>query len=191
MARRDSVYIGRVHRERPTTIPSHPHAVAGKVIRPAVEHDIPAILAFERIPEFHTLVGKWSHEEHLRRLVDPDIRYRMVLDAEGGDAGFAILRGVQSPHANIELKRFVIGAPGAGLGQRALHAIMAYAFRDMHAHRLWLDVFTTNARALHVYRKAGFHQEGILREAIYRDGEFHSLFLCSILEKEYLSQRVP
>ena len=173
------------------TIPERLPISARQILRAATEEDIPAMVNFERIPEFRTMVGNWPAAEHLRALGDPDMRYFMVIDENGAAAGFAILRGLLSSHRNIELKRFVIGRPGTGLGQQALHALMDHVFSGLHAHRLWLDVFETNARAQHVYRKAGFRQEGILREAIYRDGEFHSLLLMSLLDREYLSGGVP
>lgn len=157
-------------------------------LRPATNDDVPAIMDFERIPEFHTMVGIWSEEEHRRALHDPDVQYQMILHGTGAAAGFAILRGLTSPHRSIELKRFVIGAPGGGLGQRALRAVMDHVFVGLHAHRLWLDVFESNARAVHVYRKAGFQQEGTLREAIYRGGEFHTLLLLSMLDREFIGE---
>ena len=157
-------------------------------LRPATEQDLATILTLERTPAFHTMVGIWPEQEHRRAMRDPDVQYSMIVNATGATEGFAILRGLASPHRSIELKRFVVGAPGKGIGQRALRAIIDHAFRTLHAHRLWLDVFESNARALHIYRKAGFQQEGVLREAIYRDGEFHTLLLLSILDREYLSQ---
>ena len=137
------------------------------------------------------MVGVWPEEQHLRALGDEDVRYFMVTRANGESIGFAMLRGIQSSHRNIELKRFVIATPGTGLGQQALRAVMRVVFRELQAHRLWLDVFQTNLRAQHVYRKAGLREEGILREAIYRDGEFHSLLLMAVLDREYVSERVP
>lgn len=165
---------------------SHPD----QILRLATVTDLADIMALERTPAFHTMVGTWSKEEHQRALNDPDVEYQMIVDTTGTTAGFAILRGLTSPHRNIELKRFVIGTPGKGLGQLALRSIMDHAFRTLHAHRLWLDVFTTNAPALHIYCKAGFQQEGILREAVYRDGKFHTLLLLSILDREHLSRSI-
>jgi RimJ/RimL family protein N-acetyltransferase len=155
------------------------------MLRQATLEDIPAIMAFERIPEFHAMIGTWSAEEYLRALNNPDVRCFVVAESHQEPVGFVILRGIQSPHRNIELKRFVIAHPGRGLGQRTLHALMAHVFQHLRAHRLWLDVFATNARALHVYRKNGFREDGVFREAIYRDGEFHTLLLFSILDREY------
>jgi diamine N-acetyltransferase len=155
------------------------------ILRPATVEDIPAIMAFERIPEFHAMVGTWSAEGYLRALNNPDVRCFVVAESDDEPAGFATLRGIQSPHQNIELKRFVIARPGEGLGQRTLHALMTHVFQHLRAHRLWLDVFVTNPRAIHVYRKAGFQEDGVFREAICRDGEFHTLLLFSILDREY------
>lgn len=158
-------------------------------VRPAADSDIPSILSLERIPAFHALVGTWSEEEHRQAMRNPDVRYFIVTTERDKSAGFALLRGILSPHRNLELKRFVISRPGRGLGQPALSAIMSIAFEQLCAHRLWLDVFEINARALHVYRKAGFQQDGTLREAIYRDGKFHTLLLFSMLDQEY--RRMP
>ncbi len=160
-------------------------------LRPADQTDIPEILRFERIPEFHTMVGCWPEKDHRRALGDQDVRYFMLMPGHDAAVGFAIMRGILSPHRSVELKRFVIGTPGRGLGQQALQALARHVFRELGAHRFWLDAFTTNARALHVYRKAGFKEEGVLREAIYRDGAFHSLLLLSLLNREYFSAEAP
>ncbi len=63
------------------------------------------------------------------------------------------------------------------------------AFGEHHAHRIFLDVFVTNERARHVYEKFGFRKEGIMRDAVYRDGSYHSLVLMSLLESEYRPER--
>ncbi len=174
-----------VEKMEPTTgkesLPISPRSI----LQPATIADVPRIMEFERIPEFHTFVGTWTEEEYLHAISDPDVECFIVLDASRQPAGFATLRGIQSPHRNIELKRFVIASPGEGRGQQALHALMAHAFQQLRAHRLWLDVFAENARALHVYRKAGFREDGVFREAVYRDGEFHTLLLFSMLDREY------
>ena len=163
----------------------------GGLLRRAAKSDLTDVVALESLPEYHTMVGTWPLEEHARGLQDPDMEYWIVLNADGETAGFAILRGVLSPHRNVELKRFVIGKPGHGLGQQALRTLLAHVFGSLGAHRLWLDVFPTNRRALHVYGTAGFRQEGVLREAIYRDGEFHTLLLLAMLDREYFSAPTP
>ena len=112
----------------------------------------------------------------------------MLEDEQGIIAAFAILRGLLSEHRAVELKRFVVGIPNQGTGKRFLTEIADRAFGEYGAHRLILDVFVNTDRALHVYEAFGFRKEGIMRDAIYRDDTYHSLFLMSLLEGEYRSQ---
>jgi diamine N-acetyltransferase len=155
------------------------------LLREAITGDVPRICALERLPEFYGLIGAWPEDEHLRCLADPDARYFVAGDASGDLAGFAILLGLTSQHRAIELKRIVVSPPGQGWGKEMLRHIIRKAFDEYGAHRLWLDVFEHNLRAQRAYSAVGFRREGVLREVIYRDGEYHSLILMSILDQEY------
>jgi diamine N-acetyltransferase len=156
--------------------------------RSATAADIAQICRLETLPQFRTFVGSWAADQHLQNLDDPDARYIVAEDEQGIIAAFAILRGLLSEHRAVELKRFVVGIPNQGTGKRFLTEIADRAFGEYGAHRLFLDVFLNNDRALHVYEAFGFRKEGIMRDAIYRDDTYHSLFLMSLLEGEYRSQ---
>lgn len=121
---------------------------------------------------------------HESRLGDGDCMYQIIVQ-DGAPAGYAILRGLKSENHSIELKRIVVAEPGRGLGRQVLRAILAAAFRDLAAHRLWLDVFADNTRARHLYRSVGFVEEGVLRESVKRNDEYRSLVVMSMLENEY------
>jgi diamine N-acetyltransferase len=153
--------------------------------RNAISNDIPQICALERLPEFRTFVGNWPMEQHLKMFVDPGTAYIVAEEAQQQIAAFAILQGLQSEHRAIEVKRVVVGVPNQGLGRKLLSTIADRAFGEYSAHRLFLDVFETNDRARHVYETFGFRKEGVMRDAIYRDGTYHSLVLMSLLDYEY------
>jgi diamine N-acetyltransferase len=155
--------------------------------RDAIAADIPQICALERLPEFRTQVGSWPQEQHVRMLGDAGAVYIVAEDQQGQIAAFAILQGLGSAHRSVELKRLVVGVPNQGTGRKLLTEVADRAFGEHCAHRLFLDVFVTNDRARHVYETFGFRKEGIMRDAIYRDGAYHSLVLMSLLESEYLS----
>ena len=104
---------------------------------------------------------------------------------ESHRAAFAMLRGLLSEHKQVELKRIVVRTPNEGIGRELLTEVAGRAFGEYSAHRLFLDVFVTNDRARHVYENFGFRKEGIMRDAVYRDGAYHSLVLMSLLETEY------
>lgn len=159
--------------------------MASMRLRVACPEDIPLIAAMERIPEYRTFVGNWPEDEHRERMASADCRYFVAAQESGELSGFAILRGLTSPHRSIRLQRIVVAIPGCGVGNTLLRGILDYVFQQLKAHRLWLDVFETNTRAQHVYESLGFRREGVLREAIFRDGEFHTQLLMSIIDREY------
>jgi RimJ/RimL family protein N-acetyltransferase len=153
--------------------------------RRATEDDVPQICALESKPEFRTMVAQSPAEEHLGMLAEPGTVYLVAESEPGTIAACALLRGLDSPHKSVELKRLVVGVPNQGLGRKLLTEVAKLAFGEVGAHRLYLDVFVTNDRARHVYESFGFRKEGMMRDAIYRDGAFHSLVLMSLLEDEW------
>jgi diamine N-acetyltransferase len=155
------------------------------LLRLATPDDIPAILALERTPIAREFVGQWSEERHRATLVAGDARYYVTDAASGEIQAYAILRGLHEDSRAIELKRIVVAIPERGLGRRILSELMRIAFRELGAHRLFLDVYEDNARARHLYESLGFQFEGVMREATHRDGQWCNLRLMSILESEY------
>jgi diamine N-acetyltransferase len=155
------------------------------ICRAGIAQDVDGIRGIELRPEFRTFVSSWSEEQHLRTLADPDAQYFVCVDDSGLVGGFAILRGICSENKSLEIARIAVAQPNLGLGRTLLWKVIGSAFNKHDAHRLWLDVFEGNARAQHLYQSCGFKMEGLLREAILRDGKFYSLFLMSMLENEY------
>ena len=153
-------------------------------LRRAVVEDLPYIVDLERTFRELGYLGGDEIRVHERRIGDPDCWY-CIVETEGRLGGFAILRGLTSQNGSLELKRIAIAEPGRGLGRRVLGALLSKAFDELSAHRLWLDVFTENSRARHVYRAVGFVEEGVLRECVRRGDEYRSLVLMSMLESEY------
>lgn len=154
-------------------------------LRSAHLQDIDFIVAQEARSDFQSFIGRWSREEHTANLQDADQQYVIVEETEA--IGYAILRGLQSPHRSIELARFVISQPGQGLGRKALRQIITLVFEQHQAHRFWLDVFPHNARARHLYESIGFQVEGTLRDVEKRGEAYYSLIIMSMLEAEYCS----
>ena len=74
---------------------------------------------------------------------------------------------------------------GKGFGKAIYSAIKKYCFDYLNMHRVWLAVLEANERAIGLYRKVGFKEEGRYREAVFRDGRYQDYILMSILEVEY------
>jgi RimJ/RimL family protein N-acetyltransferase len=70
---------------------------------------------------------------------------------------------------------------GQGLGERLLRESLAAADRFGYL-RVELGVFVSNTRAAMLYRKAGFVEEGIKRQAILINGVFHDEIMMARLK---------
>lgn len=154
-------------------------------LRLATLDDIPAILRLECAPTAREFVGQWSEVRHRSTFTGGDARYYVIEGERGEVQAYAILRGIHEDSRTIELKRIAVSTPGRGLGRKMLNELVRIAFRELGAHRLFLDVFEDNSRARHLYESVGFQYEGVMREAAHRDGRWCNLHLMSILEQEY------
>ncbi|MDQ0192537.1 GNAT family N-acetyltransferase [Paenibacillus wynnii] len=74
---------------------------------------------------------------------------------------------------------------GKGYGTEAMIHMIRYGFKTLNLHRIHLGVYDFNPRAIHVYEKLGFQREGIERDSLYQDGEFHDMILMAMLEDEF------
>lgn len=68
--------------------------------------------------------------------------------------------------------------------------MLDYGFGVLNLHRIELNVFDYNARAMHVYEKLGFKREGVQREALFYDHKYHDSILMSILEDGFRALHV-
>ena len=68
-----------------------------------------------------------------------------------------------------------------GIGTALLRFGIDWCAANPEIHRLELDVFMNNPRAIHVYEKLGFIREGIRRHAFYKEGRFLDGLIMAIV----------
>ncbi len=131
-------------------------------------------------------ITSWDRTQHEGAIRFPDFRHFIVESGERPDrAGFVILQGCRNPQRSVELKRLVLQTKGQGLGRACVRRLKLMAFRDLKAHRFWLDVKSLNTRALTLYASEGFTEEGRLREAVRAGDGYDTLVVMSMLDREY------
>lgn len=74
---------------------------------------------------------------------------------------------------------------GRGYGKAATELLLDYGFKEMNLNRMELTVHAFNERAIKLYEGLGFVQEGVLREAVFRDGDYWDTIVMSILRREW------
>ena len=132
-----------------------------------------------RAMETEWLAGQYKGESELSFavvLIDGDCHIGNVglhgIDSKNRLAEFGILIGESD-------------AWGQGYGTEAGRLMLAHSFDELGLHRVMLRVFPFNERAIRVYEKLGFREEGCLRDSLFQGGVFHDTILMSILEHEW------
>jgi RimJ/RimL family protein N-acetyltransferase len=111
----------------------------------------------------------------------------LIAESLAGDPiGLVIVR-IDRPEARaVELSLLVDAAHwGQGFGIDMMQTTLEACFDSWGVHRVGVHVEEGNERALALYRRLGFKEEGRLRQAAFRDGRHADVLLLSLLATEW------
>lgn len=122
---------------------------------------------------------------------------------EGDDEVFFFIQAIESEQVIGEINlggykdRFVsafvgisIGEPdfwSRGYGSEAMQLMLDYGFYVMNLHKISLNVFEYNKRAIRSYEKIGFKYEGVARQWLNRDGQRWDMIYMGLLQSEWFA----
>ena len=72
-----------------------------------------------------------------------------------------------------------------GYGAEATRLMVGYGFNALNLNRIELDVMSYNPRGVRCYENVGFKKEGVMRQAVFNDGEYHDIIRMAILREEW------
>lgn len=145
--------------------------------------DIDKIIEFENSNEH--FICLYPKEKHIELLSDKNCLHLSIIRKDNNKlAGHIILFGLNN-NKSLEFRRITINQKGFGFGREALKLIKKLCFEHLKFHRLWLDVYDDNIRAIKLYESEGFVQEGLLRDNTIIENAYRSQRIYSILEDEY------
>jgi RimJ/RimL family protein N-acetyltransferase len=74
---------------------------------------------------------------------------------------------------------------GKGFGQDAVRTLVDYAFEHLNMNRVGLYVLAEDPRAVGAYRKAGFVEEGRIRQHAWVRGRYEDELVMAILREDW------
>ncbi|MEC3981560.1 GNAT family N-acetyltransferase [Amycolatopsis sp. H20-H5] len=109
--------------------------------------------------------------------------YALVRISDGAFLGEVVLNDIDEDNDSASFRISLAGAHlfGLGYGTEATRLALDYAFDVLGLHRVGLEVFAHNPRAERVYEKCGFVREGVLRDALRWEREWHDVVRMSVL----------
>ncbi len=119
-----------------------------------------------------------------------DFYFHLRLVDEAVLIGFVVLFNIKWRNQSAELAIGIgdTNYRGKGYGRDALQLILNYAFSELGLHRVGLSVIAYNASAIKAYERVGFVWEGVVRQAVMREGKRYDLLLYGILREEWTKQ---
>jgi RimJ/RimL family protein N-acetyltransferase len=117
----------------------------------------------------------------------------LAIEVRRGDGwkliGNCAVFGIEWVNSTAELG-IMIGDKSAwdkGYGTEVMILLLRHCFETLNLNRVSLRVYANNPRAKHVYEKAGFVEEGCMRQAVYKHGRYDDVFIMSVLRSEWLA----
>ncbi|MGW4212602.1 GNAT family N-acetyltransferase [Lentzea sp. NPDC004789] len=136
-----------------------------------------------RLTGTHATFTLEDYEAYIERtLNDPD-RYTRAITENGRFIGEVVLT-INPPNRSAGMRIALWDGFGKGYGTAAIKHVLDHAFNVRDLHRVDLEVYEFNERAIHVYKKLGFREEGRLRDALLWDGVFHDAIVMSVLSTD-------
>ena len=124
-------------------------------------------------------------------LTSPQDERPLVIEAQTDDGwtmiGNSSFHNLDWRNRNAELGIFIGDKSfwDQGYGTEVMQLLIKHGFTTLNLHLIYLRVYENNQRAIRAYKKAGFKEEGRLRQMIYQDGQYLDVIFMSVLRTEW------
>jgi RimJ/RimL family protein N-acetyltransferase len=125
-------------------------------------------------------------EEIGRSAAEPDAFGWFVVECDGVAAGSVAFHRVNERNRIAEAGRFAIAPEfrGRGIGLEAARQFQRLLLVDLGFHRVELQIYGFNERAIAHAERCGYVREGVKRKAYEKHGEWQDAVLFSLLREE-------
>lgn len=110
-----------------------------------------------------------------------------IINVDGNDLGLVCLTDIDHYHKKCSWA-YYLGDPksrGKGIGKQIELNILKYVFEKINFNKLSCEVFSFNKKVILIHQKFGSKIEGVLREHVFKNNQFHDVVIMSILKKEW------
>ena len=166
------------------------------VLRPIEFEDLEFIRSMINSPEIEKTIIGWAlpvsrkdEEKWYANFANTQQTIRYVIETYKGEIVGLISLG------NIDMKngcakdfgiRIDPNVQSNGLATDATMTMFNYAFCELRLHRIETAAFVDNIASIRFQEKCGCRQEGVKREAIYKEGKYKDVVTFGCLKEEFL-----
>lgn len=167
-----------------------------KLKLPIKEREL-ALRAFKK--KDRSIIDKWLEDSEGRRflvssvtariasfdslLMDEHCELAVVTLPQGIPIGLLAFLSIDPRQKKAELRK-LIGEPsfrGHGYGKRATQLWIQYGLFTLELRKIYLNTLNTNIRNIKLNEELGFTVEGILRNEVFFEGEYHDVLRMGLV----------
>lgn len=160
----------------------------------------------------YKLISQWRHDEEINNLVcgnryfisserekkwveqkifdDRDNIYCAVcLKEDNTMIGYISIIRIDLRNRKAEWGGVTIGDKtmwGKGYATEAAKLMLQYVFNELPINKFQACVLDSHKVTEKMFSTLGFTKDGVFRQEVYKDGQFHDIYLYSMLRDEYL-----
>jgi RimJ/RimL family protein N-acetyltransferase len=139
---------------------------------------------------FLGLPGEITRDDLLEEIAhserEPQAFGRFVIEAGGERVGSLGFRLVNERNRIAEAGRFAIHPSwrGRGIGDEAARRFQRHLLVDLDLHRIELQIYGFNERAIVQAERTGYVREGVKRKAYLKNGEWQDAVLFGLVRED-------
>lgn len=165
--------------------------------------------AFE--PEDYVLINKWRNDEEIYRSLGGNLNFVSlarekawvqsksiednrniylavcILDSDEL-VGYTSINNIDLRNQKAEWGGTIIGNKslwGKGIASEAARQMLIYLFEQYPIHKCYAYCLEEHHVTKKMFLSLGFNQDGLLRDEVFKNGEFKNLLVFSILRDEF------
>lgn len=168
------------------------------ILRPVEERDLELLVCWRNAPENRQyffspfLINPGGQKKWYESLLADNNRVMFMVDTlEGKTVGTVALHNIDWRNQECEGGQVIIDPTERrqSYAEEAVKILLNYAFQELNLHRVYLLVFPHNEPTRSLAKRMGFTQEGVLRQAVFREGKFHNKIMLGLLREEWQSNQ--
>ncbi|KZL94090.1 GNAT family N-acetyltransferase [Clostridium magnum] len=162
-----------------------------------------------RIEDVNDDYYRWMNDEEITAYTESRFRpysihqlkdYVSKMDGETNSIFLAIVDKATDKHVgNIKLGNInwihrigdigiIIGEKnywGKGYATEAIKLLTAYAFHKLNLHKVWAVCYDLNKGSIGAFKKAGFNEEGLLKEHYFYKGKYINEIIFGLTSEDF------
>lgn len=126
-----------------------------------------------------------AHELYYQKNILTQKVYQFVIEILDAHTaiGSVFLKNIDSKNRNCEVGIFIgeKTLQGKGYGSSAIRLIVNYAFYSLRLHKVYALILENNRASVKAFERAGFKEEGNMRDAYCRDAAYYNVVIMSMV----------